>query len=238
MKLVNRLIELDDGRHPDRRDEHPRPRRRRAAARDRLRDPAGRPVPAHDDRGEHRDRPAPARLAEGAHRARASASCSSSSGSSRTTASRYPAQLSGGQRQRVGLARALAVDPPLMLMDEPFGALDPITRDRLQLELLRLHEEVRKTVIFVTHDIDEAIKLGDRIAILREGGAPRPVRHARPDPRAPRRRLRRALRRRRPRAEAARPAAARRDRARAASTAPGPTARRRRARRPSATRSR
>jgi osmoprotectant transport system ATP-binding protein len=83
---------------------------------------------------------------------------------------RYPAQLSGGQRQRVGLARALAADPPLMLMDEPFGALDPITRDRLQIEFLRLHEEVRKTVIFVTHDIDEAIKLGDRIAILREGG--------------------------------------------------------------------
>ena len=83
---------------------------------------------------------------------------------------RYPSQLSGGQRQRVGLARALGADPPLMLMDEPFGALDPITRDRLQLEFLRLHNEVRKTVIFVTHDIDEAIKLGDRIAILREGG--------------------------------------------------------------------
>ena len=85
-------------------------------------------------------------------------------------AGRYPGQLSGGQRQRVGLARALAADPPLMLMDEPFGALDPITRDRLQVEFLRLHDEVRKTVIFVTHDIDEAIKLGDRIAILREGG--------------------------------------------------------------------
>jgi osmoprotectant transport system ATP-binding protein len=83
---------------------------------------------------------------------------------------RYPSQLSGGQRQRVGLARALAADPPLMLMDEPFGALDPITRDRLQIEFLRMHEDVRKTVIFVTHDIDEAIKLGDRIAILREGG--------------------------------------------------------------------
>jgi osmoprotectant transport system ATP-binding protein len=83
---------------------------------------------------------------------------------------RFPSQLSGGQRQRVGLARALAVDPPLMLMDEPFGALDPITRDRLQAELLRLHEEVRKTIVFVTHDIDEAIKLGDRIALLREGG--------------------------------------------------------------------
>ena len=85
-------------------------------------------------------------------------------------AKRYPAQLSGGQRQRVGLARAMAVDPPLMLMDEPFGAIDPITRDRLQNDFLRLHREVRKTVIFVTHDIDEAIKMGDRICILRQGG--------------------------------------------------------------------
>jgi osmoprotectant transport system ATP-binding protein len=85
-------------------------------------------------------------------------------------ANRFPAQLSGGQRQRVGLARALAADPPLLLMDEPFGALDPITRLRLQTELLRLHREVGKTVIFVTHDIDEAIRMGDRIAILREGG--------------------------------------------------------------------
>jgi osmoprotectant transport system ATP-binding protein len=85
-------------------------------------------------------------------------------------ARRYPAQLSGGQRQRVGLARALAADPPLLLMDEPFGALDPITRARLQQELRRLHREVAKTVIFVTHDIDEAIQMGDRIAILREGG--------------------------------------------------------------------
>jgi osmoprotectant transport system ATP-binding protein len=85
-------------------------------------------------------------------------------------AKRYPAQLSGGQRQRVGLARALAADPPVLLMDEPFGALDPITRFRLQTELRRLHREVGKTVIFVTHDIDEAIQMGDRIAILREGG--------------------------------------------------------------------
>jgi osmoprotectant transport system ATP-binding protein len=85
-------------------------------------------------------------------------------------AERYPAQLSGGQRQRVGLARALAADPPLLLMDEPFGALDPITRFRLQTELRRLHREVGKTVIFVTHDVDEAIQMGDRIAILREGG--------------------------------------------------------------------
>jgi osmoprotectant transport system ATP-binding protein len=83
---------------------------------------------------------------------------------------RYPAQLSGGQSQRVGVARALAADPPLMLMDEPFGAIDPINRARLQDEFLRLQERVRKTVVFVTHDIDEAIKMGDRIAILREGG--------------------------------------------------------------------
>jgi osmoprotectant transport system ATP-binding protein len=85
-------------------------------------------------------------------------------------AKRYPAQLSGGERQRVGLARAIAADPPLMLMDEPFGAIDPIVRARLQDEFLRLQTEVRKTVVFVTHDIDEAIKIGDRIAILRRGG--------------------------------------------------------------------
>jgi osmoprotectant transport system ATP-binding protein len=83
---------------------------------------------------------------------------------------RYPAQLSGGQRQRVGVARALAADPPLMLMDEPFGAIDPINRARLQDEFLTLQERVRKTVVFVTHDIDEAIKMGDKIAILRQGG--------------------------------------------------------------------
>jgi osmoprotectant transport system ATP-binding protein len=83
---------------------------------------------------------------------------------------RYPAQLSGGQRQRVGVARALAADPPVMLMDEPFGAIDPINRERLQNEFLRLQAELHKTVVFVTHDIDEAIKMGDRIAVMREGG--------------------------------------------------------------------
>ena len=86
------------------------------------------------------------------------------------TRDRYPAQLSGGQRQRVGVARALAVDPPLMLMDEPFGAIDPINRERLQNEFLRLQKEIRKTIVFVTHDIDEAIKIGDKIAILQKGG--------------------------------------------------------------------
>ena len=86
------------------------------------------------------------------------------------TRDRYPGQLSGGQRQRVGVARALAVDPPLMLMDEPFGAIDPINRERLQNEFLRLQQEIRKTVVFVTHDIDEAIKMGDRIAVMQKGG--------------------------------------------------------------------
>jgi osmoprotectant transport system ATP-binding protein len=86
------------------------------------------------------------------------------------TRDRYPAQLSGGQRQRVGVARALAADPPLLLMDEPFGAIDPINRERLQNEFLRLQGQIRKTIVFVTHDIDEAIKVGDRIAVLKKGG--------------------------------------------------------------------
>jgi osmoprotectant transport system ATP-binding protein len=81
---------------------------------------------------------------------------------------RYPKELSGGQRQRIGVARAMAADPPVMLMDEPFGAIDPITRERLQNEFLRVQEDIKKTIIFVTHDIDEAIKMGDRICILRQ----------------------------------------------------------------------
>ncbi|NDJ85582.1 MAG: ABC transporter ATP-binding protein [Chloroflexi bacterium] len=82
---------------------------------------------------------------------------------------KYPRQLSGGQQQRVGVARALGADPPIMLMDEPFGAVDPITREVLQEEFLQIQQTVEKTIIFVTHDIDEAIKMGDRIAILRDG---------------------------------------------------------------------
>lgn len=82
---------------------------------------------------------------------------------------RYPKQLSGGQQQRVGVARALAADPPVMLMDEPFGAIDPITRDRLQEEFLQLQERIRKTIVFVTHDIDEALRLADRVAIFADG---------------------------------------------------------------------
>ena len=84
--------------------------------------------------------------------------------------SRYPRELSGGQQQRVGVARALAADPPVMLMDEPFGAIDPIARDHLQNEFLRLQEQIKKTILFVTHDIDEALKMGTIIGILRKGG--------------------------------------------------------------------
>ena len=83
---------------------------------------------------------------------------------------RYPAQLSGGQRQRAGVARALAADPPVLLMDEPFSAVDPVVRDRLQTEFLRLQDAVRKTIVFVTHDIEEAVRLGDRIAVMSYGG--------------------------------------------------------------------
>ena len=83
---------------------------------------------------------------------------------------RYPAELSGGQQQRVGVARAMAADPPIMLMDEPFGAVDPITRERLQDEFLNIQHNIKKTIVFVTHDIDEAIKMGDKIAILKQGG--------------------------------------------------------------------
>ena len=126
------------------------------------------------------------------------ASCSSGSGSTRHFAKRYPAQLSGGQQQRVGVARALAADPPVMLMDEPFSAVDPVVREQLQDEFLRLQGELGKTIVFVTHDIDEAIKLGDQVAVLRVGGklaqlAP-PGRAARPG----RRRLRGRLRGPRP----------------------------------------
>ena len=91
---------------------------------------------------------------------------------------RKPSGLSGGQRQRVGVARAMAADPPIMLMDEPFGAVDPITRARLQNEFLRLQEQLKKTIVFVTHDIDEAIKMGDKIAAMREG---RLVQYSDPD---------------------------------------------------------
>ena len=121
-------------------------------------------------RRQRRDRAAPARLGHEAHpRARRRAARAGRPRPARYR-DRYPAQLSGGERQRVGVARALAADPPLMLMDEPFGAVDPIVRERLQNELLRLQEQLAKTIVFVTHDIDEAIKMGDLVAVMQVGG--------------------------------------------------------------------
>ena len=99
-------------------------------------------------------------------------------------ATKYPSQLSGGQQQRVGVARGLVTDPNILLMDEPFGAVDPIVRDELQQELLRLQKELDKTIVFVTHDIDEAFLLGDQVVILKPG-ARGPGRIARRDPGRP-----------------------------------------------------
>ena len=119
---------------------------------------------------ERRHGAAAARLVEGAPaRARRGAARARRARPGRTR-DRYPAQLSGGERQRVGVARALAADPPIMLMDEPFGAVDPIVRERLQNEFLRLQEQLAKTILFVTHDIDEAIKMGDLVAVFQAGG--------------------------------------------------------------------
>ena len=103
-------------------------------------------------------------------------------GSTASLARRYPNQLSGGQQQRVGVARGLAVDPNILLMDEPFGAVDPIVRADLQQEVLRLQRDLAKTIVFVTHDIDEAFLLGDQVVILETGGRIVQTGHARRDP--------------------------------------------------------
>ena len=171
LKMVNRLIEPTAGRILlDGAD---------AAKRDvtELRREIGyviqsdRPVPAPDDHRERR-RPSPGCSAGRRHAGTpAPRSCMAIVGLDPARyARRYPSQLSGGERQRVGVARALAADPPIMLMDEPFGAVDPIVRERLQNEFLRLQEQLAKTILFVTHDIDEAIKMGDLVAVLQVGG--------------------------------------------------------------------
>ena len=138
----------------------------------------------HQTIGDNVAKAAAARLAEAAS-ASAPGSCSRLRADPAKYRDRFPSQLSGGERQRVGVARALAADPPIMLMDEPFGAVDLIVRERLQNEFLRLQEELAKTILFVTHDIDEAIKLGDLVAVMELGGH-RPVRATIGDPRQPR----------------------------------------------------
>ena len=146
--------------------------------------------------------------------ARRRSACSSASAWTPNLANRYPAQLSGGQQQRVGVARALAADPPILLMDEPFSAVDPVVREELQTEILRLQSELQKTIVFVTHDIDEALKLGDKVAVFGRGGVLAAVRRAVAAAVQPGQRFRRRLRRRRPRLP--RPAVPARDRAAAA----------------------
>ena len=135
-------------------------------------------------------------------------------GLDRKLAHRYPAQLSGGQQQRVGVARALAADPLVMLMDEPFSAVDPVVRSELHEFFLGLQREISKTIILITHDIDEAIKLGDQVAIMRVGGRAGAGRYAAAGAGRARRRLRRGLRRSGPRLSLAVVPAGRRTRAR------------------------
>ena len=170
--MVNRLIEPTSGRILHRRRRRRDARRHRAAARHRLRDPAGRAC-SRTRRSARTSRPcrgcSAGRRRASSERARGAARRSSAS-TRRVRAIATRRQLSGGERQRVGVARALAADPPIMLMDEPFGAVDPIVRERLQNEFLRLQEQLAKTILFVTHDIDEAIKMGDLVAVMQVGG--------------------------------------------------------------------
>ena len=180
MRMANRMVEITEGDiligERSVRERSPAG----AAARDRLRDPADRPLPAPDDRPEHRHGARACSAGTRARARRASTELLELIGLDPELGDRYPAQLSGGQQQRVGVARALAANPGVMLMDEPFGAVDPINRERLQNEFLRLQAELRKTILFVTHDIDEAIKMGDRIAILQARAASSPSTRPRP----------------------------------------------------------
>ena len=225
--MVNRLIEPTSRPDPDRRRGRREPRRHRAAARHRLRHPAGRPVPAPDDRRERGHRAAAARLAEGAP-ARAGRRAARARRPRPGAVPRpLPAPaLAAASASASGVARALAADPPVMLMDEPFGAVDPIVRERLQNEFLRLQEELAKTILFVTHDIDEAIKMGDLVAVMQVGGQLAQFGAARRDPGQPGVGVRGPVRRRRPRAQAA--VAQPRRRPGAAPAGHGPRRRRRR----------
>ena len=170
LRMVNRMIEPTHGTDHPRRPGHRADERGRAAPRHGLRHPARRALPAPHGARQHRHRAAPARLGQGRRPATRSRELLERVGLAPELGERYPAQLSGGQQQRVGVARALAADPPVMLMDEPFSAVDPVVREQLQDEFLRLQAELGKTIVFVTHDIDEAIKLGDQVAVLRVGG--------------------------------------------------------------------
>ncbi len=170
LRMVNRMVEprhgqvlIDDVDIVD-------PQQGRAAAQHRLRDAGGGVAPAPQGHRQRRTDDA-AQRASGKKEARERAhdAVLETVGLDSSLANRYPSQLSGGQQQRVGVARGLVTDPNILLMDEPFGAVDPIVREELQAELLRLQRELDKTIVFVTHDIDEAFLLGDQVVILKKG---------------------------------------------------------------------
>ena len=170
LRMINRLIEPTAGTITvDGRDVSALPAHELRRGH-RLRHPAGRPVPAPHGARQRRHRAPPARLGQGAGDGAGRGSCSTSSASTPASPTATRPSCRGGQQQRVGVARALAADPPVLLMDEPFGAVDPIVRAQLQREFAKLQRELGKTVVFVTHDVDEAIVLGDRIAVLETGG--------------------------------------------------------------------
>ena len=171
LKMVNRLIEPTHGQDlPGRRGHHPRATRSRSGAASAT--SSSRSGSSRTSRSAPTSRPSRRCSAgTGARPRPGPTSCSTLVGLDPAQyATRYPHQLSGGQRQRVGVARALAADPPVLLMDEPFGAVDPIVRTRLQDEFLRLQRDLGKTVMLVTHDIDEAVRMGDRVAVFATGG--------------------------------------------------------------------
>ena len=176
LRQVDDVADDQPSGHRRRRDDPPRrrgrdqPPARIAAPADRLRDPVDRAVSALDRRRQHRHRAAPVEMAGASRRRRASIELLELFRLDPAGyRGKYPHQLSGGEQQRVGVARALAADPELLLMDEPFAAVDPITRDALQGELARLHRATGKTIVFVTHDIEEALRLATTIAIMDKG---------------------------------------------------------------------
>ncbi len=199
MRMINRMIDPTSGTLTVDGKDVTKVDAGQAAARHRLRHPERRSDAASAGRRQRRDRAGAARANPGAAHGKPRSACWSGSAWIPKLADRYPAQLSGGQQQRVGVARALAADPPILLMDEPFSAVDPVVREDLQTEILRLQSELRKTIVFVTHDIDEAIKLGEKVAVFGRGGVLQQYDAPRAAAVQPGQRLRRRLHRRRPR---------------------------------------
>ena len=199
LRMVNRMLEPTSGRITWDGNAAEVQAEDRPAPPDGLRHPERRPVPAPHRAGEHRHRARPAGLVQGQDPRSARCELLGSVGWTASWPIAIPVQLSGGQQQRVGVARALAADPLVLLMDEPFSAVDPVVRSELHEFFLGLQRQISKTIILITHDIDEAIKLGDQVAILRVGGRSGPGGYAAAGAGRARRRLRRGVRRAGPR---------------------------------------